>query len=192
MNPRSPSPDLPIPFDLRNDFRPGDLGAIVSLHGIHYARESGFDSTFEAYVACLLGEFVNARTDRDQFWIAEWQRRIVGSIAMVSRSRRDAQLSWFLVDPSAGSLGLGSRLLHEAVAFCLHGEYEYVFVRNPSVLTTASRMFRSVGFEKVGESPSERWGVAVIEELYVLHLFGRRHLSPTELASSGRRNVFPP
>lgn len=184
MTSRSPAPDLSIPFALRNDFRPGDLGVIVSLHGIHYARECGFDSTFEAYVACLLGEFVDARTDRDQFWIAEWQGRIVGSIAIVSRSGKDAQLSWFLVDPSAGSLVLGNNLLHEAVAFCLHWEYEYVFVRNPSVLTTASRLFRSVGFEKVGERPSERWGVAVIEELYALHPFGRRHPSQSELASS--------
>jgi hypothetical protein len=54
----------------------------------------------------------------------------------------------------------------------------------PSVLAAASRMFRSVGFEKVEQRRSKRWGVAVIEEWYVLHPFGRRHPSPNELASS--------
>jgi hypothetical protein len=48
------------------------------------------------------------------------------------------------------------------------------------VLRTWSRLFRSVGFEKVAERPSERWGVAVVEEGYVLHPFGRRHPSATD------------
>jgi N-acetylglutamate synthase-like GNAT family acetyltransferase len=150
------------------------LGAIVSLHGIHYTRECGFDSTFEAYVAHLLGEFVSARTDREQLWIAEREGCLAGSIAIVSHSGRDAQLRWFLVDPSAHSFGLGSRLLHEAVAFSRHWEYECVFLRNLTVLTTASCLFRSVGFEKVEERPIKSWGVAAVEELYVLHPFGRR------------------
>ena len=104
----------------------------------------------------------------------EREGSLVGSIAIVSHSERDAQLCWYLVDPSARSLGLGSRLLHEAIAFCRHCEYECVFLRNLSVLTTASYLFRSVGFEKVEERPRERWGATVVEELYVLHPFGRR------------------
>ena len=180
--------DLPsdsgVTFELQNDLRPGDLGALVALHGTVYARECGFDSTFEAHVARLLGEFVHARTERDHLWIAEWQGCLVGSIAIVSHSERDAQLCWLLVDPSARSLGLGKRLLHEAVASCRCRRYEYVFLRSFSGLTIASRLFQSVGFEKVEERPSERWGVVVVEEWYVLHPFRRRHPSPNELASS--------
>lgn len=175
MNPPAvPPSDLVGTIDLRNDLQPGDLGAIVSLHGILYARKCGFDSTFEADVARHLGEFVHARIDRDRLWIAEWEGRLVGSIATVSHSGKDAQLCWFLVDPSAHSLGLGRRLLHEAVAFCRHCEYAHVFHWNFSLLTTASCLFRSAGFEKVAERPSKRWGVPLVEELYVLHPFGRR------------------
>jgi hypothetical protein len=32
-----------------------------------------------------------------------------------------------------------------------------------------------VGFEKVAERESKRWGVAMVEEWYVLHPFGRQH-----------------
>jgi ribosomal protein S18 acetylase RimI-like enzyme len=176
--------DSDVTFALRNDLRPGDLGAVIAVHGTVYARECGFDSTFEAHVACSLGEFIHARTTGDQLWIAEREGRLVGSIAIVSHSERDAQLCWLLVDPSARSLGLGSRLLQEAVAFCRCRKYEYVFLRSFRVLAAASRLFRLVGFEKVQERPSERWGVAVIEEWYVLHAFGRRNPSPTERASS--------
>jgi GNAT superfamily N-acetyltransferase len=185
MNPLEATPsDSTMTFALRNDLRPGDLGSLISLHGIVYAREYGFDSTFEAHAARLLGEFVHSRTDSDQLWIAEWEGRLAGSIAVVSHSERDAQLCWLLVDPPARSVGLGKRLLHEAVAFCRRCSYEYVFLRSFSGLTIASRLFQSTGFEKVEERPSERWGVVVVEEWYVLHPFRRRHPSPNELASS--------
>jgi ribosomal protein S18 acetylase RimI-like enzyme len=167
-------------FDLRHDLRPGDVGGLVALHGTIYARECGFDSTFEADVARGLAEFVDSQTDRDRLWIAEREGSLVGSIGVVSRSERDAQLCWFLVDPSFGSLELGKRLLDEAVAFCRRCQYEYVFLRTFRSLTAASHLFRSVGFEKVAEKPSERWGVAVVEEGYVLHPFGRRHSSPSD------------
>jgi GNAT superfamily N-acetyltransferase len=185
MNPlEAPASDSAMKFALRNELRPGDLGSFISLHGIVYARECGFDSTFEADVVRLLGEFVHSRTDSDRLWIAEWEGRFVGSIAIVSHSERDAQLCWLLVDTPAQSVGLGKRLLHEAVAFCRRCKYEYVFLRSFSGLTIASRLFQSIGFEKVEERPSERWGVVVVEEWYVLHPFRRRHPSPAELASS--------
>ena len=179
-----PPCDAATAFALRHDLRPGDLGALVSLHGTVYARECGFDSTFEAHIARHLGEFVQARTDCDQLWIAEWEGRLAGSIAIVSHSERDAQLCWLLVEPSARSLGLGRRLLHTAVAFCRRYQYEYVFLQSFRVMTAASHLFRSIGFEKAGEWPSERWDVAVVEELYVLHPFGRRRPSPRETAST--------
>ena len=179
-----PNANSAVTFFLRHDLRPGDLGTLVCLHGTICARECGFDTTFEAHVASLLGQFVQGRTDRDRLWIAEWEGRLVGSLAIVSHSERDAQLCWFLVDPSARSLGLGKRLLHEAVAFCRHWEYEYVFLRNFGVLAPAFRLIRSVGFQKVDERPNKRWGVALVEELYVLHPFGRSHPAAGPSASS--------
>jgi N-acetylglutamate synthase-like GNAT family acetyltransferase len=167
--PPSPS-ESPSAFSVRHDLKPGDLGSIVHLHGTIYAREYGFDPTFEAYVAGPLAEFVRSRTDRDRLWIAEREDRLVGCIAIVSSSEKEAQLRWFLVDPSARGLGLGQRLLHEAVAFSRCCEYESVFLWTVSALTAAARLYRSAGFAKLEERPGKLWSVEVVEEKYQLEL----------------------
>jgi ribosomal protein S18 acetylase RimI-like enzyme len=155
---------------VRTTLVPGDLGSLVRLHGVVYAREYGFDPTFEAYVAGPLAEFVCSRTDRDRLWIAERGDSMVGCIAIVGTSAKEAQLRWFLVDPSARGLGLGTSLLREAVAFSKRCGYRSVFLWTVSALTAAGRLYRSFGFEKVEEKVAQQWGVRVVEEKYVLAL----------------------
>jgi GNAT superfamily N-acetyltransferase len=155
---------------LRHDLKPGDVGLIVYLHGTIYARECGFDPTFEAYVAGPLAVFVRKHTDRDRLWIAEREGRIVGCIAIVGASAKEAQLRWFLVDPSARGLGLGKLLLHEAVAFCEQSGYESIMLWTVSTLTTAAKLYHSAGFVKVEDKPGRMWGVDVVEQKYVMQL----------------------
>jgi GNAT superfamily N-acetyltransferase len=155
---------------LRSDLKPGDIGSIVQFHGVVYAREYGFDHTFEAYVAGPLADFARAASARQRLWIAERDGRIVGCIAIVATSPQVAQLRWFLVDPSARGIGLGKRLLNEAVAFCKECGYESVLLWTVSALTAAAYLYRSAGFRKVEEKPGRQWGVDVIEEKYELPL----------------------
>ena len=57
---------------ISHDLRPGDLGRVTELHGQVYAREYGFDHTFEAYVASTLAEFgLGLRPGRDRLWLAD-------------------------------------------------------------------------------------------------------------------------
>jgi ribosomal protein S18 acetylase RimI-like enzyme len=168
--PATSPPRSPQAWTLRHEAKPGDLGYLIYLHGTIYAREYGFDPTFEAYVAGPLTEFVRTRTDRDRLWIAERGERIVGCIAIVGVSGQEAQLRWYLVDPSARGLGLGWALLNEAIEFCRSAAYESVFLWTVSALTAAARLYRRFGFEKAEERPGRLWGVDLIEERYVLRL----------------------
>jgi ribosomal protein S18 acetylase RimI-like enzyme len=154
---------------LRTDLRPGDFGSIVHLHGVVYAREYGFDHTFEAYVAGPLAEFVLSSTPGGRLWVAEREGRVVGCVAVVPASPGVGQLRWFLVEPAARGCGLGKRLLEEAVSFCRQAGYGSVILWTVSALTAAA-LYRSAGFCKVEERPGRRWGVEVVEERYELRL----------------------
>jgi ribosomal protein S18 acetylase RimI-like enzyme len=159
---------------LRTDLRPGDIGSIVQMHGAVYAREYGFDVTFEAYVAGPLARYALAPSDGDRLWIADRDAQVVGSVAIIEASAEEGQLRWFLVDPSARRQGLGTRLLNGAVAFARERGYHSVFLWSVSLLAAAARLYRAAGFEKAEERPGRRWGVEVAEERYVLKLTAPR------------------
>lgn len=155
---------------LRTELRPGDVGMIVYLHGVVYARERGFDPTFEAYVAGPLAEFVRSACPRERLWLAERAERIVGCVAVVAASERVAQLRWFLVVPDVRGTGLGSRLLDEALAFSRAAGYEEIVLWTEIALEAAARLYRKAGFRKVEERPGHVWGVDLVEEKYELRL----------------------
>jgi GNAT superfamily N-acetyltransferase len=155
---------------LRTDLRPGDVGMVVHMHGILYGKESGFDPTFEAYVAGPLAELVFRSSPRERLWIAERDRRFVGCIAIVTASHDVAQLRWFLVDPCARGIGLGKRLLKDAVVFSREQGYRRIILWTVSALAAAAHLYRAAGFRKVEEKPGHMWGVDVVEEMYELLL----------------------
>jgi GNAT superfamily N-acetyltransferase len=155
---------------LRTELKPGDVGTIIYLHGIIYAHEYGFDHTFEAYVAAPLAQFVRTSLAGERIWIAEQDCRVVGCIAIVGVSTHVAQLRWFLVDPRARGMGLGKRLLHEAIAFCNAHGYRSIILWTVSTLSAALHLYLKAGFVKVEEKPGRQWGVDLIEEKYELAL----------------------
>jgi GNAT superfamily N-acetyltransferase len=156
---------------VRHDLRPGDIGSVVSLHGVLYSQEYGYDHTFEAYVAAGTAEFAQSFDPHwDCLWIAETERETIGSIAIVRRLASEAQLRWFLIHPNWRGLGLGRILLREALQFCGECAYRTVFLWTVSGLAAATHLYESAGFEKIEEKTSKLWGQTVTEERYVLHL----------------------
>jgi GNAT superfamily N-acetyltransferase len=164
----SHSDSTPDSVTLRTTLRPGDLGMVVYLHGVLHGKEEGFDVTFEAYVAGPLAEFVRRASPRERLWIAEHNGRVVGCIAIVTASDDVAQLRWFLLDPSVRGMGLGKRLLNEAIAFTRSCGYRKVILWTVRTLAVAAHVYRAAGFRMVEEKPGRMWGVDVVEEQYEL------------------------
>jgi GNAT superfamily N-acetyltransferase len=141
---------------IRHTLRPGDLGMIVHLHGVLYAREYGLDTTFEPYVAKPLADFVLAGNGR--LWVAELNERIVGSIAVVDADNGEGQLRWFLLAPDARGTGAGRRLLDTALAYCREQRMPRVFLWSFSDLAAALTLYERAGFKVTETHTAHVWG----------------------------------
>jgi GNAT superfamily N-acetyltransferase len=164
------SSDSQSEITLRTKLRPGDIGAIVYLHGTLYSREYRFNERFEAYVAGPLAEFVLRNSPRERLWIAERDRELLGCVAIVEAADKIAQLRWLVVHPDGRGVGLGYELIAEAVSFCVKTGYTSVILWTVSSLVYAARLYQAARFKKIEEKPGNDWGVPVTEEKYELRL----------------------
>ena len=158
-------------MELRTDLRAGDIGAIVRLHGLLYAQEYGWDYRFEAYVARSLADFaLKHDAQRERIWIAEQNEALTGCIGIVDAGDSQAQLRWFLLEPSARGQGLGKRLVAEALAFTREAGYQSVFLWTVRGLDAATHLYQLHGFTLSEEHDSAQWGTTVREQRYDLPL----------------------
>jgi GNAT superfamily N-acetyltransferase len=153
-----------------HEFKPGDVGRLIELHGLLYSQEYGFDHTFEAYVAKPLGDFVLHQTDRERIWLVDSDGILMGSLAIVKHNETEAQLRWYLLHPSLRGKGLGTRLVEESVTFCREQGYKKVFLWTVSSLQAAARVYTKAGFQLVKENTHEIWECLLTEQRYDLKL----------------------
>jgi ribosomal protein S18 acetylase RimI-like enzyme len=155
----------PTDVTLATGYRPGAIGAIAALHGRHYAASHGFDQVFEAKVARELGEFV-CRYDpaHDRLWLALRGDEVLGSIVIDGGERPGvAHLRWFILAPGARGLGLGKRLMAEAMAFCRAGRFESASLWTLADLDAAIHLYDAEGWEVAERIRGTQWGKAVDE-----------------------------
>ena len=86
--------------NIRTTMEPGDVGYVIYLHGVLYAREYGLDQTFEGGVAERFGEFAKQYDPRKDFFaVAELDGRIVGSIVIHGLADNTAHAAVLSVAP---------------------------------------------------------------------------------------------
>lgn len=156
--------------------RAGDLGWVVHRHGVLYAAEYGFDSTFEGLVAAVAAEFANPTEPRRQAgWVAELGGEPAGSVfCMPGEEPGVALLRLLLVEPRARGHGVGRRLVAECVAFARSCGYRRLQLWTVDLLTTARQVYEQAGFELVSEQQGRRFGQDVVGQTWRLDLAGQR------------------
>ncbi len=155
-----------VPYLLRPP-EPGDFGWVVQRHGALYAREYGYDETFEALVAEIVAKFVQSfDAKKERAWIAEREGENVGSVFLVRDTDEVAKLRLLLVEPKARGLGIGKRLVEECLRFARQRGYKKIKLWTQDELHAARKIYEDAGFRVVQKEPHRSFGHDLVAEIW--------------------------
>jgi DNA-binding MarR family transcriptional regulator/GNAT superfamily N-acetyltransferase len=159
-----------IPYIVRS-LRPGDIGWITHRQGLLYFKEYGWDETFEALVAEIVGNFVKTYNPKhERCWVADRDDEVVGSVFLVRETKDIAKLRLLYVEPSARGLGIGRRLVDECVEFAKRKGYKTLTLWTNDVLVSARRIYHAAGFKLVKEELHHSFGKNLVGQNWALDL----------------------
>ena len=156
---------------IRRIGQPGDLGWVVMAHGEQYAREFGWDVSFEALVARIVADWAGKHDDaREAAWIAELDGRRVGCVFCVREDDATARLRILLVDPAARGQRLGARLVRTCIEFARDAGYRRMVLWTNDPLRAARAIYLAEGFRLTAEEPHHSYGVDLVGQTYEVAL----------------------
>ncbi|MCX2947716.1 GNAT family N-acetyltransferase [Lentzea sp. NEAU-D7] len=150
---------------------PGDLGWVVQAHGELYAQEHDWDTSFEAMVAKIVGDYaVDHDPAGEGAWIAELDGQRVGCVFCVREDDTTAKLRVLLVHPDARGHGAGNKLVSTCVEFAQKAGYARMVLWTVDGLKSARKIYEAHGFELREETPQHSFGHAVTGQLWARDL----------------------
>jgi GNAT superfamily N-acetyltransferase len=152
-------------------WRPGALGAIVSLLAAYHCPRYGFGPVFETKVAREFAEFLERYdADRDRLFLALQGERVVGGMVIdggdATAATQDARLRWFVLAEECQGRGVGGRMMDAAMRFLAERRSERCYLTTIAGLDAARALYERRGFRLVEESEAASWGAPVTEQRF--------------------------
>jgi GNAT superfamily N-acetyltransferase len=154
------------------DLEIGDAGWLIERHAVLYARDDGFDATFEALVAEILAAYIRDRDPAlERAFIAVEDGRRLGSIFCVrSGAPCVAKLRLFLIEPEARGRGLGQTLLDACLGFAKEAGYHSLRLWTHESHRAACALYARNGFRLTESRPVRSFGRDLVEQTWEIAL----------------------
>ncbi len=125
------------------------------------------ETTLLAEAARFLQEF---DATRDCAWLAERDDIVVGSVLVRRVDERVAQVTLLHVESQARGIGMGRRLLAEAIQFATRAGYATLRIELLDVMKTARVVVHGAGFTHSGAAPIATLGRPLVQQVWELRL----------------------
>lgn len=161
----------PPPPAVLRDLRPGDAGLVIARHAALYARDEGYDGSFEALVAEILAAFLTRATpDRERGWIAEGSGgQMLGSIFCMAEGPDEpgtARLRLFLIEPEARGTGLAQRMIEACLDFARAAGYRQMRLWTHESHQAAGKLYARNGFRLISSAPARAFSCDVVDQTW--------------------------
>lgn len=165
---RVPTPPQPT-VKIVTGYIPGILGRTLEMHATYYSKLVGWGQRFEADLGTGIADLIR-RLDNpvNQAWSVvrtipgnPAQERIEGTIFVDGEKQGEegvARIRAFILDESVRGLGLGKRLVEEAMQFVRGAGFRECRLQTMRILTPAIKLYEGAGFVEVGEEWEIHWG----------------------------------
>lgn len=149
----------------------GDAGWIAARHGTLYAKDEGYDATFEAFVMRILAEFIeNHDPKTERAFIADVDGKRLGSVFCVMDDATTARLRMFFLEPFARGLGLAPLMLEAVIEHARAVGASKLVLWTHASHVAACRLYRKRGFVMTQERESHAFGQDTVEQEFELLL----------------------
>jgi DNA-binding MarR family transcriptional regulator len=161
------------PYLLR-PHRGGELSYISARNIASCMEEFEFGAEYERDVLHVTSQFLASfDAQRECCWVAERDGVVVGSVMVRRVSDSEAAVALFFVESQARGAGIGRRLLAEAIRFAQHAGHDRLRAELFDAMKTARQLLHAAGFRHAGEKATDRYGVTLAEQDWVLPLTSR-------------------
>jgi len=154
------------PYLLR-PHRIGDISVLAQRSIASAIEEFDFAGSYETV---MLGAAAHCLerfdAERDCVWIAERNSVPVGSVFVRELTEESAELLLLHVESQARGIGIGRRLISEAIAFATRAGYSTLQLEMFDVMKTARLLFHAAGFRHVSEAADGRFGRGLQRQLW--------------------------
>jgi DNA-binding MarR family transcriptional regulator/ribosomal protein S18 acetylase RimI-like enzyme len=158
------------PYLLR-PHRVGDVSFVTHRTVASMMEEYELSGTFETVTMGAASHVLERfDADRDCIWLAERNGVPVGSVFVRRVAPDAAELLLLHVESHARGIGIGRRLISEAIGFATRAGYATLQLEMHDVMKTARLLFHAAGFRHVGEVSDPRFGRVLQRQTWRLAL----------------------
>lgn len=136
--------------------QPGDIGWLISTHGVQYSEEYSFDQEFEIDIARKAISFLEQNNDFNRIFIAYFKSKRIGSIAISFKPDKTAFINFLLVKKQYRGKGVAKRLIDKAISHAINSDSQLIQLETYSCLKNARFLYKNYGFTIYKTNPRKR------------------------------------